>query len=114
MGIFPLVESLRHELLRDEDPATVKLMERLGAIKRRGWFSRREFLEMCRWKSPRALRHYQTNSETMIRLVSRPVLATRSERKRIQLLRSFRGVSVTMASAILGDGQHGLVVMFLP
>ena len=55
MGIFPLVESLRHELLRDEDPATVKLMERLRAIKRRGWFCRREFLEMCRGK---ALGHF--------------------------------------------------------
>lgn len=80
---------------------TRQLIEHLRPIKQRGWFTRTEFLKMCRWKSPRAVRHYQENSVAEIRRVSRAMLATRSERRRIELLTSLRGVSIPMASAIL-------------
>lgn len=96
-----LRELLRHELVRNEDPKTMKLMEHLKPIKRRGWVSRIEFLAMCRWKSPRAIRYYRKNSAARIRRVSRAVLATRSERRRLELLTGLAGVNVPMASAIL-------------
>lgn len=92
---------LQAELMRDEDPATAELIGRLRPVKRRGWFSRAEFLEMCRWKSPRPSRHYERNSAAAIRGVSRTVLATRSERARMQRLDQLHGVSVPVASAIL-------------
>ncbi len=92
---------LRHELVREEDPATATLMEALGRARRRGWFSRAEFLRMCRWKSPRAIRHCRRNSADTVRRVSRAVLATRSERARLVLLTGLHGVSVPTASAIL-------------
>jgi hypothetical protein len=56
---------------------------------------------MCRWKSPRAAVHYGRNSAATIRVVSRATLATRSERRRLELLCGLRGVSVPIASAIL-------------
>ena len=87
--------------MRDEDPATLELIRRLGHVGSRGEFSRAEFLRMCRWKSPRAMPHYARNSAARIRRVSRAALATRSERRRIELLTSLRGVSVPVASAIL-------------
>lgn len=96
-----LRELLEHELIRDEEPATAELVRHLRPVKRRGWFSRHEFLEMCRWKSPRAVRHYEKNSSATIRKLSRAVLATRSERRRLALLTSLPGVNVPMASAIL-------------
>ena len=89
-----LRELLEHELIRDEEPATAELVRRLRHVKRRGWFSRREFLEMCRWKSPRAIRHYEKNSSATIRKLSRAVLATRSEPRRLALLTSLPGVNV--------------------
>lgn len=96
-----LRQLLRRELVADEDPATADLIRRLRRVRRDGEFSRAEFLEMCRWKSPRAIRHYKRNSPATIHRVSRAVLATRSERKRMELLTSLKGVSIPTASAIL-------------
>ncbi len=96
-----LRQLLQHERVTDEDPTTADLIHRLRHVKREGEFSRAEFLEMCRWKSPRAIRHYERNSPGTIRRVSRAVLATRSERKRMEALTSLDGVSIPMASAIL-------------
>jgi len=56
---------------------------------------------MCRWKSPRAQRHYLRNGAARIREASRRALAARSERRRIEHLLELDGVSVPVASAIL-------------
>ena len=92
---------LRHELASEEDRGTARLMTRLRHARRRGWFSRAEFLTMCRWKSPRAIRRCRRNSTAAVRRASRAVLATRSERARVTLLTGLHGVSVPTASAIL-------------
>ena len=56
---------------------------------------------MCRWKSPRAQRHYLRNGAARIRKASRRALTARSERRRIEHLLTLDGVSVPVASAIL-------------
>lgn len=76
-------------------------MARVRAARRRGFVSRGEFLAMCRWKSPRAQRHYLKNGAARIREASRQALAARSERRRIEPLLTLDGVSVPVASAIL-------------
>lgn len=96
-----VADLLRRELVRDEDPVTAALMGVLGGARRRGWLTRAEFLRMCRWKSPRAIRRCRLNSAATVRRVSRAVLATRSERARLVLLTGLHGVSVPTASAIL-------------
>jgi len=95
------VEALLRRELVEEDPATAALVGELADVRRRGWFTRGEFLQMCRWKSPRALRRYAANPAATVRRVSRAVLAARSERRRLELLTRLRGVSVPTASAIL-------------
>jgi len=84
-----------------EDPATRALVQALCEVRRRGEFSRAEFLQMCRWKSPRAAPHYRRNSAARVRAASRASLAARSERRRLDPLLSLSGVSVPVASAIL-------------
>jgi hypothetical protein len=96
-----LRELLRRERILEEDPGTAELIRRLQRVKRAGEFSRAQFLEMCRWKSARAIRHYRRVSAARVRAVSRAVLATRSERRRVELLTSLRGVGIPMASAVL-------------
>ncbi|HET7876430.1 MAG TPA: hypothetical protein VFN71_13000 [Methylomirabilota bacterium] len=76
-------------------------MERLRPSRRRGWLTRPEFIEMCRWKSPRALPRYRLNPAAAVRRVTRAVLASRSERRRLALLTALSGVNVPVASAIL-------------
>src|SRR5437870_3607756 len=95
------VDALLSRALAAEDPATAALMGELACVRRRGWFTRGEFLRMCWWKSPRAFRHYASNPAARVRRVSRAVLAARSERRRLALLTRLRGVSVPTASAIL-------------
>jgi hypothetical protein len=92
---------LRRELAGGEDPGTAALVARLAHVKRRGRFSRAEFLAMCRWKSPRAIHHCERNPAPRIRRASRAVFGTRSERRRMELLTGLHGVSVPTASAIL-------------
>jgi hypothetical protein len=91
---------LRRELVQ-EDPATAALMGRLAHVKTAGRFTRAEFLAMCRWKSPRARRHYERSSAATIRRVSAAVLAARGELERMERLTALPGVSVATASAIL-------------
>jgi hypothetical protein len=92
---------LRRELVSEESDETLALMGHLRAARRRGWLTRAEFLAMCRWKSPRATRHYRLNPPGKVRAASRAALATRSERRRLELLTNLRGVNVPVASAIL-------------
>jgi hypothetical protein len=96
-----LAALLRRELIQQEDPATAALVRDLARVRARGAFTRAEFVRMCRWKSPRAQRLWRANSSARVGAVSRAVLATRSERRRMELLTGLRGVGVPMASAIL-------------
>ena len=92
---------LRAVPIRAEDPATAALIRRLAPARKAGAFDRQAFLAMCRWKSPRAVRHYRRHSAATIRRVSRAMLATRDESQRLALLTGLAGVSVPTASAIL-------------
>lgn len=92
---------LRSELLRDEHGPTKDLIRTLRNVKRRGYFTKDQFLQMCRWKSPRPLKHYKSNREDHIRSISKKVFSTHLEKKRIELLTNLNGVSIPVASAIL-------------
>jgi hypothetical protein len=96
-----LTALLRAVPIRAEDAATAALIRRLAPARKAGAFDRGAFLTMCRWKSPRAVRHYRRHSAATIRRVSRAVLATRDESRRLALLTGLAGVSVPTASAIL-------------
>lgn len=103
---------LRRHLVRDEDPPTARIIRSLRHVKTSKQFSRSEFLAMCRWKSPRALRHCEANSRAALRRVSRALFRTRSERRRLELLTSLKGVGVPTASAILtltDPGRYGVI-----
>jgi hypothetical protein len=107
-----LAQLLRRELVADEDGATAALVRELRHVKRARQFSRAEFVKMCRWKSPRALHHYESNSAAAVRARSRAALRSRDERERLDRLTSLKGVSVPTASAILtliDPGRYGVL-----
>jgi hypothetical protein len=101
----PPYRTLAHLLARElhiaEDPGTLALIRTLRSARRRGALGRDEFLAMCRWKSPRATRHYALNSAAEVRRALAAALRARRERSRIEALMALRGVSVPVASAIL-------------
>lgn len=94
-------ELIRNKLVRAEHGPTRLLISKLRHVRRHGYYTKREFLQMCRWKSPRPLRLYRSNSKDRIRLVSKKVFATQFEKRRVELLTSLSGVSIPVASAIL-------------
>lgn len=94
-------ELISKEPLRREHGPTRDLIRELRNVKRRGYFTKGQFLQMCYWKSPRPLKQYKSNSEDLIRSVSKKVFATRFEKRRIELLKRLKGVSIPVASAIL-------------
>jgi hypothetical protein len=96
-----VTDLLQAELRGVDDTETTMLIRRFRGAKRRGWLTRAEFLAACHWKSPRSRRWCEKNSATAIRQVTQDALRTRSERRRMELLRSLRGVSLPTASAIV-------------
>jgi hypothetical protein len=72
-----------------------------SAARERGYFTRNEFLAICRWKTPRSKPRVQTNSARAIEAATRIALASNDERERIEALRSLDGVGWATASVFL-------------
>ena len=69
-----------------------------------GYLTRKDFLELCRWKSRRSPSLCARNTAEDIRETSRVALQTTSERVRIGVLLVLEGVSWPTASVILHFG----------
>jgi len=92
---------IRAFLSTEEGEDTVDLIQRLRAVRVRGYLTRGELEAVCLWKSARAIQHIRSNSAWQIRTATRRALSTTSERRRLEELMALRGVSVPMASSIL-------------
>src|SRR5882724_8997372 len=92
---------LKQHLSTEEDVKTAALIRELRHARLRGYLTREDLEKVCRWKSPRAIRLIKHNSAARVRAATRLALATRSEGRRLEALRTLDGVSVPMASAIL-------------
>lgn len=88
-------------LVTEEEEKTAIVIKTLKQVKARGFLNSNELEEICRWKSPRAIHHIRSNTPSTIRKITAAAFATRSERNKIELLTTLRGVSLPMASAIL-------------
>jgi thermostable 8-oxoguanine DNA glycosylase len=102
--LYPTLQALlEHRLVREEDPATLVLMNSLHHVRQQGYFTKPEFLAMCKWKDSRELRRQDlhSHSERIIVDVSTQTFATSNETTRMLLLDSLKGVGIPVASAIL-------------
>lgn len=71
------------------------------AVRRRGFLTKKEFLVVCRWKSPRSQPRCRTNSPEFICEVTKCALSTPGEQLRVEVLTLLNGVSWPTASVIL-------------
>jgi hypothetical protein len=77
-------------------------IEKIGSSARaRGYLKRDDFLELCRWKTPRSQPRCAANSEEFVREVTRTALGTRNDELKIRVLSLLDGVSWPTASVIL-------------
>ena len=96
--LFALLED---NLSTEEDEPTSDIIKKLRPAKKRGWLTKDEMIAICRWKSPRAIRHIEFNSEKLIKKHTGLAFSTRSEELKITELIVLKGVSIPMASSIL-------------
>jgi hypothetical protein len=78
-----------------------KIVPIARAVKRRGYLTKKEFLIVCRWKTPRSRPRCRKNSPDFIRDVTKCALSTSVERLRIEVLTRLDGVGWPTASVIL-------------
>jgi hypothetical protein len=71
------------------------------SARERGYLQRDEFLELCRWKTPRSQPRCETNSDEFVREVTRTAFGTRNDELKIRVLLLLTGVSWPTASVIL-------------
>jgi len=94
-------ELIKENLDTKEHAETLKLINELKDVKKRGYFTKEEFLKMGMWKSPRPKQQYLKNSEEEIISISKKALSTKFEKRKIELLTSLKGVSIPTVSAFL-------------
>jgi hypothetical protein len=73
----------------------------MPSARARGYLQRDEFLELCRWKTPRSQPRCKANGEDFVRDVTRIALGTSNEELKIRVLLLLEGVSWPTASVIL-------------
>ncbi|MGB3480317.1 MAG: hypothetical protein WBB67_14305 [bacterium] len=94
-------ELIADNLDTKEHGPTTKLIHQLKSVRGRGYFTKTEFLRMGMWKSPRPKPRYMSNSEKDIINISKKMLSTKFEKRKIELLTKLNGVDIPVASAIL-------------
>lgn len=81
-------------------------------IKQRGYFIKDELLVFCSWNIPNSSFQVATNSADYIEAVTHTALSTSSERLRIDVLRSLKGVDWPNASVLLHFGHRETYPVF--
>jgi len=89
-------------------PPEDRIVDEIGpAARRRGWYTKAEFVEICTWKSPRsATRAARLNSAGAVEEITRTALAARTEQLRIWAPQALAFVSWPTASVLLHFGHH--------
>lgn len=99
-----LKESRPVDLVHEARIETVTALE----VRARGYYTKEELVEVCRWKSPRSQSLVAKNPEGFVESVTRTALSTDDERLRIEVLTLLKGVSWPTASALLHFGTPNL------
>lgn len=71
------------------------------AYRNRGYLTKKEFLKVCMWKTPRSKPHCESNEPQFIKEVSSQCLRTKSDQMRIQAWTMLNGVKWPTASVFL-------------
>ncbi len=86
---------------KDETKKTILLMKKIKTAKKRGYLTKGELKQICRWKSARVINRIKKNSYSKINKITNKAFREKNEKKKMELLISLSGVHIPMASAIL-------------
>lgn len=87
------------EMIKETSPVFKNISK---VLKKRRCLKRKEFINICKWKTPRPKRYYQENAKKKIEKITRKVFAKHpdTELQMTELLK-LKGVNVPVASALL-------------
>src|SRR5712691_3948515 len=93
---------ISHWASRYSYPSEDRFEKEIAPVAReRGYLTGPEFVEMCRWKTPRSQPLVKTNPREIVEAVTRAALESPHEAVKIGVLQALRGVSWPTASVIL-------------
>ena len=82
-------------------------------VRRRGYFKLEEFMQVCRWKAPRAAKRFGANNGSAVAAATKKAIRASGDRTGMEiLLRGLKGVGVPMASALLAaydPSRYGVI-----
>ena len=84
-----------------EDAKTKMLLEKIDRVKKQGYFTKSQTIEILKWKSPRPLRHYENNAESSFKEITSAAFSFKDEKMKIHILTALTGVKIPAASSIL-------------
>jgi hypothetical protein len=105
-----LIPELSHRYRYRVDPTVERrIVDDLApAARKRGYFTYDEFLYICHWKTQRSKPLIERNEPAVVEAAMQTALSTKSERRRIEVLRSLDGVDWATASVFLHFGYVDL------
>ncbi len=101
MSLKQFEKLLKKHLEKGEKEETKKIIREMSSIKKKGYFTKKQFIKMATWKTPRPQKYYSLNKEPQIKKVSQKAFAAKTEKERIKLLDGLSGVGIPVASALL-------------
>jgi len=84
-----------------EDSKTLELFNEFKSLRKTGVLTKKELIKILRWKSPRPLRFYESNTDSSIREITKLAFATKNDNLKVHILTALNGVNYPAASAIL-------------
>lgn len=98
---YPLVAQVARKIRQEPDLQFQRLSGIGSQATARGYFTKAEFLEICRWKSARRIALCQSNSDQDVAKYTAQAIAATDDSERIRALLKLTGVAVPTASALL-------------
>ena len=90
----------------DADLEKVIEREISPSVREKGFYTKDEFLTLCRWKSPRIVPNCERNEASFVEAATRAAFNTTHEHLRIAALTLLNGVSWPVASVLLHFGHR--------
>jgi hypothetical protein len=94
------------ETIDTTDKKTESIFGLTKSIKEDGFLTKKIGIEILKWKSPRPLKHYDSNSIKDFENVTKIAFQQKDEKLKIHILTALNGVSIPAASAILMFYDH--------
>lgn len=95
------MEDILRKIIDNEDEKTIELFKEFKSLNKQGYLTKEQLLKILHWKSPRPLKHYNSNNEKDVKEITALAFSTSNDSLKIHILTALNGVNYPAASAIL-------------